>query len=549
MKIALVQINPIIGDFTYNCEKIVTWAVKAAKTGCELVIFPELVISGYPPQDLLERPLFILAQNNAISEMIKKLPNIDVMFGCFEQRDGDHGKKLFNSALVARKGEIVYRARKRLLPTYDVFDETRYFEPGGASAVYTVNGHNFGVTICEDAWGDEVQDYSHDPVESIIEKAKEGAYSLDGIINISASPYQKDKATLRQNIFTGIARKNSLGFLYCNQIGGQDSLIFDGRSFVLNPAGEIAAYAKGFEEDMVVVETDSWKGDLHETAKRSIEDAVYSALVLGVKDYVKKCGFKSVVLGLSGGIDSALTAAVAADALGRENVLGVALPSPYSSEESLIDARQLAKNIGCQFEVIPIGDLFGTFNNTLSPFFEGLAEDLTEQNLQARIRGNLLMALSNKFGHLLLTTGNKSEMAVGYCTLYGDMSGGLAVISDVPKQLVYALSRYVNRNREIIPERIITKPPSAELKPDQTDQDDLPPYDVLDEILELHLEMGLGFNEIVAKGYDENIVEDTLRRVRINEYKRKQAPMGLKVTSKAFGFGRRYPNVQNFRDR
>ncbi len=496
---------------------------------------------------MLERPSFLKAQDDAIAEMLGSFPDIDVLFGCFESRNAAKGKRLFNSAVVARKGKIVYRARKRLLPTYDVFDETRYFEPGEESDLYTINGCNFGVTVCEDVWGEQVHDYSIDPVATIIGKAKAENCSLDGIINISASPYQKEKGDLRQEIFSDLARKNSTSLFYCNQVGGQDSLIFDGRSFVFDSTGKIAAYAKGFEEDFVIVDTGTWTGDIHETGFRSVENAVYSALVLGVRDYVKKCGFKSVVLGLSGGIDSALTAVVAADALGHENVLGVALPSPYSSEASLIDARQLAENIGCAFEVIPIGGLLGNFNEVLYPFFDGLAEDLTEQNLQARIRGNLLMALSNKFGHLLLTTGNKSEMAVGYCTLYGDMSGGLAVISDVPKQLVYALSRYVNSEREIIPERIITKAPSAELKPEQTDQDDLPPYELLDEVLELHLELGLGFHEIVAKGYDETVVEDILRRVRVNEYKRKQAPIGLKVTSKAFGFGRRYPNVQNFR--
>ncbi len=337
-------------------------------------------------------------------------------------------------------------------------------------------------------------------------------------------------------------------FLYCNQVGGQDSLLFDGRSLVMDKTGTIVAQALGFQEDCIIVDTQNWQGEMHGAPQISEQAAVYHGLVMGVADYVRKCHFSSVVLGLSGGIDSALTAAIAVEALGPENVLGVALPSPYSSQDSLEDAKKLAENLGCRFEVLPITDLFDCFRQSLEPFFAGLQEDVTEQNLQARIRGNLLMSLSNKFGHLLLTTGNKSEMAVGYCTLYGDMSGGLAVISDVPKQLVYQLAAYVNRSREIIPARIIEKAPTAELKHDQTDQDDLPPYDILDQVLELHLEDGLGGSEIIARGFDEQMVRDILRRVRINEYKRKQAPMGLKVTTKAFGFGRRYPNVQNFQE-
>ena len=546
MKIGLVQINPVIGDFANNCKRILKWAVDAKEQGCELVIFPELAISGYPPQDLLERQSFIEDHNSALDELLFQLPGIDVMLGCFEKSNLEHGKQLYNSAIVVRDGAIVFRTRKQLLPTYDVFDETRYFEPGTSSEIYTLGDMSFGVTVCEDVWSEAVHDYTVKPVASLIQKAKDSGVSLDGIINISASPFQRDKEGVRKDIFKAFCEKYEVPFLYCNQVGGQDSLIFDGRSFVIDKSGEICAQAIGFKEDCLIVDTNTWKGELKGELEISEEEAVYEALVLGVKDYVTKCHFSTTVLGLSGGIDSALTAVVAADALGAENVLAVALPSPYSSKESLEDAQQLAQNIGCQFEVIPIEELFTTFSKNLGPLFEGMDEDVTEQNLQARIRGNLLMALSNKFGNLLLTTGNKSEMAVGYCTLYGDMNGGLAVISDVPKQLVYGLSEYRNRDGEVIPKRIITKPPSAELKPDQTDQDDLPPYDVLDEIVELHLEKGQGVLEIVARGYDKEIVEDLLRRIRINEYKRKQAPMGLKVTSKAFGFGRRYPNVQNY---
>lgn len=547
MKIGLVQINPVIGDFSFNCQKILTWAVHAKEQGCELVIFPELAISGYPPQDLLERQSFIEDHNHALDELLFQLPDIEVMLGCFEKSNVEHGKQLYNSAIVIKDKEIVFRTQKQLLPTYDVFDETRYFEPGNSSEIYTTGDMSFGVTICEDVWSETVHEYNVKPVASLVEKAKAADISLSGIINISASPFQRNKEQERKNIFKSFCEQYKIPFLYCNQVGGQDSLIFDGRSFVIDSGGNICAQAAGFKEDCLIVDTADWQGEMKGDAVLSEERAVYDALVLGVRDYVTKCHFSTTVLGLSGGIDSALTAAIAADALGAENVLAVALPSPYSSKESLEDAQQLAENLGCRFEIIEIAELFSTFTQNLSPLFEGREEDVTEQNLQARIRGNLLMALSNKFGNLLLTTGNKSEMAVGYCTLYGDMNGGLAVISDVPKQLVYQLSEYRNRDGEVIPKRIITKPPSAELKPDQTDQDDLPPYEILDEIVELHLEKGEGARQIVAKGYQKEIVEDLLRRIRINEYKRKQAPMGLKVTSKAFGFGRRYPNVQNYR--
>lgn len=548
MKIALVQINPVIGDFAINCGKIKSWSEKAQAAGCELVIFPELAVSGYPPQDLLERESFLSAHEAAVAGLLGALPDLDVMFGCFERREGQQGKNLFNSAVVSRKGKIIFRARKQLLPAYDVFDETRYFEPGAPSELYVLKNRQFGVTVCEDVWSDEIKEYDTDPVGELVSLAAKNQDTIHAIINISASPFQRHKERTRKHIFQKISRRHSLPFLYCNQIGGQDSLLFDGRSLVMDKNGGVVAQALGFAEDMIVVDSRTWQGDMHGAVQISEQAAVYQGLVMGVTDYVKKCHFSSVVLGLSGGIDSALTAAIAVDALGPENVLGVALPSPYSSPDSLDDAKKLAENLGCRFEVLPISDLFTCFRRSLDPFFTGLEEDITEQNLQARIRGNLLMALSNKFGHLLLTTGNKSEMAVGYCTLYGDMSGGLAVISDVPKQLVYELAAYVNRAREIIPARIITKAPTAELKPDQTDQDDLPPYEILDQVLELHLEEGKGASEIIALGFAEQMVQDILRRVRVNEYKRKQAPLGLKVTTKAFGFGRRYPNVQNFQE-
>lgn len=547
MKIALVQLNPVIGDFAANCRKIITYAKEAEARDCRLVIFPELAISGYPPQDLLERPSFIRDHQQAMHDLLNSLPSIDVLFGCLERREGEGGKSLYNSAVVARNGEIVFQARKQLLPSYDVFDETRYFEPGSPSGLYILDDQCFGVTVCEDVWHYEVHEYDVAPVEELHRHAAEQGQTIRAMINISASPFQRQKEDLRRTIFRKYCRQFATPFLYCNQVGGQDSLIFDGRSLAMNSTGEVVAQARGFVEDLIIVDTKSWQGDMHDQVDPPIIHTVFQGLVTGVQDYAGKCGFTSAVLGLSGGIDSALTAAIAVEALGAENVLGVAMPSPYSSPESIEDARQLAANLGCRFEIIPITDLFDQFKASLSPLFSGLAEDLTEQNIQARIRGNLLMALSNKFGHILLTTGNKSEMAVGYCTLYGDMSGGLAVISDVPKQLVYELSYYVNRNGEIIPERIIDKPPSAELKPGQLDQDDLPPYEVLDKILEMYLEQGMGISEIIATGFSESVVHDIVRRIRMNEYKRKQAPMGLKVTSKAFGCGRRYPNTQNYR--
>ena len=549
MSIALVQINPVVGDFVGNCDKIVRWSESAQARGCRLVVFPEMAVVGYPPQDLLERSDFLDSHDRAVSELLQRLPvGIEVMFGCLERRRDGRGRPLYNVALVAAGGVIVHRARKRLLPSYDVFDETRYFQPGEESTIYRCGSLNLGITVCEDVWSEEVRRYQVDPVAELVALARQHHTPLDAIVNISASPFQRGKEDLRKAIFTKICRTHQVPFLYCNQVGAQDSLLFDGRSLVINGEGEVVAQALGFAEDMIVVDPGSWRGDMHEKIGLGEEEAVYRGLVMGVRDYAGKCGFSSAILGLSGGIDSALTAAIAVEALGPDKVLGVALPSPNNAPESLADARRLAENLNCRFSVIPIGDLMVGFQGALAESFAGRDEDLTEQNLQARIRGNLLMALSNKFGGLLLTTGNKSEMAVGYCTLYGDMCGGLAVIADVPKVLVYRLSAYVNRERQIIPQTIIDKAPSAELKPGQKDQDDLPPYEVLDRVLELYLEEGRSLAGIVAEGFAENVVRDILRRIRRNEYKRKQAPLGLKVTSKAFGYGRRYPNVQNFRE-
>lgn len=546
MKIALVQTNPVIGDFSHNSRKIIEACREAVEKGCGLVVFPELALSGYPPFDLLERPAFLEANDQALSQICRDLPGIDVLIGCIEQRSRQgNGKKLYNSAFLIRNGSIVHRVRKQLLPTYDVFDEKRWFEPGKDSGVIECSGLRFGVTVCEDIWYSEIGEYGLDPLEGMFSNIKD----IDCLINISASPFQRDKESVRLCLFRTICKRYHIPLLYVNQVGGQDSLLFDGRSTLMNQKGEVKAKSLGFTEDILLVDSADWTGPLHERAEEDGLKSVHDALVMGIRDYVGKCGFRTVVIGLSGGIDSALTAALAVKALGAENVFGVALPSPYSSDDSMEDARALAENLGCSFDVIPISDLFTSFQETLSPLFGNSPpdpSDLTEQNLQARIRGNLLMALSNKFGHLLLSTGNKSEMAVGYCTLYGDMNGGLAVISDVPKQLVYELSRFVNREKELIPLRTITKPPTAELKPDQCDQDDLPDYAILDQILELHLEERLGVEEITNRGFERELVTDVLRRVRLNEYKRKQAPMGLRVTSKAFGYGRRFPNAQNF---
>ncbi len=447
---------------------------------------------------------------------------------------------------------MLHRVRKQLLPTYDVFDESRYFEPGPASLPFSFHGLRLGLTICEDIWPGQ---YPVDPVASLVQ-GHDGHNGLDLLINISASPYHHGKLVERNQLLTALCRENSLPLLYVNQVGGQDSLIFDGHSMALNSRGELCAAASGFQEEMVVVALE----DLVImpsavganpcvrpcTLPQDSIAQVDKALVLGLRDYLHKTGFHQAVIGLSGGIDSAVTAVLAAAALGPENVLCVALPSPYTAEMSIDDAAELASNLGCDFELLPIAPAMDAYSAMLVPLFTGREEDVTEQNLQARIRGNLLMALSNKFGSLLLTTGNKSEMAVGYCTLYGDMSGGLAVLADVPKVMVYELARWMNRAGEVIPERIITRPPSAELKPDQADQDDLPPYEVLDPILSAYLEEHLSIEEIVARGFAQATVEDIIRRIRINEHKRKQAPLGLKVTSKAFGYGRRYPIVHGF---
>lgn len=543
MKIALIQTNPIIGDFSGNADLIKSQALRAKDMGAELAIFPELALCGYPPMDYLEHPSFLSAQNIHLDHLIAGIKGIAILCGTISACQEKNGKPIHNTAILFKNGKILHSSHKKLLPTYDVFDESRYFQPGKTSQFFCLDGLNLGITICEDLFNDSdafpEQLYNIDPVAEL-----NGQHNLDLLINIAASPFSMGKQHLRQKAFSSISQKYGIPLLYCNQTGGQDSILFDGASFVVDSQGRPCAHAKQFSEDILLV--DSTKLTPCAWPKINEVASVHDALVMGTRDYVKKCGFSKTLVGLSGGIDSALTCALACEALGTENVMGVGLPSPYSSQGSIDDARKLANNLGIRFELLPISTIFDSFKESLAPLFEGYGEDVTEQNIQARIRGVLLMALANKYRALLLTTGNKSELAVGYCTLYGDMSGALAVISDVPKMLVYELSRYVNRKKEIIPENTISKPPSAELAPDQKDQDDLPPYDVLDPILAAYLEEHQSLENIIAMGFKEEVVRDVVRRIKINEYKRKQAAMGLKVTSKAFGFGRRYPTAEKF---
>ena len=574
MKIALVQINPIIGDFEYNSAQIVFQVEKAREMGCELAVFSELTLCGYPPQDLLERPAFLIEHDKALRTLVSRISGIGVIFGHLEKHADSKGKPLHNSVSLIDNGKLLFTAQKRLLPTYDVFDEARYFEPGRRSNSCRYKLVNLGLTVCEDIWNDKgsfpQQLYAADPVSDLITELKEQDRKLDLLINISASPFQIDKEYMKQEIFKGVCSNNNLLLIYVNQVGGQDSLLFDGWSMAMNCQGKIIARAERFKEDLVVVETETRQGEMHGRQILEVKSGVsgpeytitggqetkniYDALVMGVRDYGSKCGFSKGIVGLSGGIDSAVTCAIACDAFGPENILGVAMPSPYTSAESFEGAKGLAENLGCRFEIIEISSVFAVLKESLAHIFvtdedpQSPNVGITEQNMQARIRGNLLMSLSNKYGSLLLSTGNKSEMAVGYCTLYGDMSGGLAVISDVPKLLVYKLADYINRDGETIPRRIIARPPSAELAPNQLDQDDLPAYEILDPILKAYLEENKSVSEIVALGFERRTVEDVIKRIRINEYKRKQAPLGLKVTSKAFGYGRRYPTAQNFRE-
>jgi len=543
MKIALAQFNPTVGDFDGNSQKITEIAERAKSRGADLAVFSELCVCGYPPQDLLERPAFLERNYKQVVELAKKL-TLPSIVGYVGKSSDPTGKPAANCAGLIRDGRVVFEQHKMLLPTYDVFDESRYFQPAHAQMVIPFSDQQLGLTICEDSWNDKnfwaQRLYDRDPVAELIGK---GSTLL---LNISASPYVIGKRALRHKMLATLALEHQVPVVYVNQVGGNDSLIFDGASMAILPDGRVAAQASSFKEDLVLFDTELGTGEVREQPGNEIESA-YHALVLGTRDYVQKCGFKKAVVGLSGGVDSALVCAVAVDSLGPENVLGVAMPGPYSSEGSLRDARALATNLGIEFKCLKISDIFNCYRNTLREPFAGLPEDATEENLQARIRGNLLMALSNKLGHLVLSTGNKSELSVGYCTLYGDMAGGLAVISDVPKTLVYELARFRNRERELIPEASLTKAPSAELRPGQTDQDSLPPYDVLDRILRSYVEDLKSPQQITDEWkFPIGLVCEITARVDRNEYKRKQAAPGLKITSKAFSVGRRLPLANRF---
>ncbi|TAE61562.1 MAG: NAD+ synthase [Nostocales cyanobacterium] len=549
MKIAIAQLNPIIGDLTGNAQKILEVAQQAATNGVRLLLTPELSLCGYPPRDLLLNPSFVKSMDSTLKKLAQDLPpNLAVLVGTVVKNKDAHitgGKTLFNSIALLESGKIKQYFHKRLLPTYDVFDENRYFEPGLQANYFALDDLNIGVTICEDLWNDEeFWGKRYYPVNPIADLSILG---VDLIVNLSASPYTVGKQNLREAMLKHSAANFQQSIIYTNQVGGNDDLIFDGRSFAVNNQGDIICRAKGFNTDFLIVDFDEKVRDLQLNSIDKLyepeDEEIWHALVLGVQDYVKKCRFSQVVLGLSGGIDSALVAAIATTALGKENVLGVLMPSPYSSEHSVSDALKLGENLGIKTQILPIGELMQGFDHTLSTLFTGTEFGIAEENIQSRIRGTLLMGISNKFGHLLLSTGNKSEIAVGYCTLYGDMNGGLAVIADVPKTRVYSLCNWLNSHyqKEIIPEHIITKAPSAELKPGQVDQDSLPAYDILDDILERLINKHQSAEEIVKAGHDQVIVNKVLKLVSIAEFKRRQAAPGLKITDRAFGTGWRMP--------
>lgn len=539
MKIALGQINTTIGDFTGNIAKIVEFSGRARQAGAKLILFPELSICGYPPRDLVEKTSFLNRNLTALQEVADKTSGIAVVCGYASPAESNTGKSVMNSAAFLKDGRIAFTQSKRLLPTYDVFDESRNFAPARHQELFPFNNSKIALTICEDAWNDKNfwnrRLYGVDPVEDLLSAGGQV------LLNISASPFHIGKNEFRQKMLTAIATHYHVPVAMVNQVGGNDSLLFDGSSFAIAPDGTVIARAKSFEEDLVVFDGTTLVGEKHEQLCGA-EATAYAALVLGTRDYVTKCGFRRVFIGLSGGIDSALTAAIAVEALGAENVTGVAMPSPFSSPGSVTDARELASNLRIKFEVVEIGGMFDAFRTGLAKVFAGLPEDVTEENIQARIRGNILMALSNKFGGMVLSTGNKSELGVGYCTLYGDMAGGLAVISDVPKTMVYRISRYVNSRRAVIPESTMTKAPSAELRPGQFDSDSLPPYEVLDRILEDYVEEAKSAEQISGEhGFDLDLVRGVIMMVERSEYKRQQAAPGIKISEKAFGVGRRFP--------
>ncbi len=542
--IALLQLNFTVGDIEGNRDRILKALEAEPCRSASLCVSTELGLLGYPPRDLLFIDGFVQRSWEVAADLAQRISDgPPLVLGLADFNDTGHGKPFRNCAVLLRHGRIETRYHKNLLPTYDVFDEIRYFEPGASPCVIEVAGRRLGLTICEDVWNDKDhwrrRIYPTDPLEAFAQD------KVDAILNISASPFVLGKQTVREAMLGAIAKKYSAAVLYANQVGGADELIFDGRSCAFGPDGRLVARAKGFDEDVTVVELDAMSGTVADD-DFSVESEAWRALVTGTRDYVRKSCFSRALLGLSGGIDSSLTAAVAVEALGAKNVLGVLMPSPYSSRGSIEDAEALARNLGVQTHTLPIQDIMAAFEQTLAPVFAGREADVTEENLQARIRGAMLMALSNKFGAMLLTTGNKSELAVGYCTIYGDMNGGLAVISDTPKTLVFRICRWLNEQRgEVVPETVIAKPPSAELRPGQKDQDSLPPYDVLDAILEQHVEHYRSLEQIVAQGFDRATVQQVLRLVRTAEFKRRQAPPGVKITDRAFGLGWRMPLACN----
>ena len=541
MRIGFAQINPTVGDLSGNQAKIMASYERLAAAGAELVITPELAITGYPPQDLVFKSQFV-PQNLDVLERLQNMINdrAALLVGYVERNEG-RGKPFHNAAALLICGAPMQKTFKSLLPTYDVFDEDRYFEPARAVAPLHLGGRKIGVTICEDIWTEHYLPHPYYDVEPVHSLVEQGA---ELILNLSASPFNLGKPAIRREMVASLARTHARPIFYCNATGGNDELVFDGNSIAMNRRGETIAQLPAFQEAEAVLETEAT--EVVAVREREVSADLSDALSLGVCDYLRKCGFKTAVLGLSGGIDSAVVAALAVRALGPENVLGVSMPSPYSSRGSIDDALALARNLGIKCLEIPIGDAFACFKAQFKEVFAGLPEDTTEENMQSRLRGMILMSLSNKFGHILLTTGNKSELAVGYCTIYGDMAGGLAVISDVPKTMVYDLARWLNREREIIPFSTIEKPPSAELKPGQVDQDTLPPYEILDEILRLYVEENLSASDIIRHGFAAKTVHWVVRRVDLNEYKRAQAAPGIKVTSRAFGVGRRMPIAQRY---
>jgi NAD+ synthase (glutamine-hydrolysing) len=550
VKIGFAQLNPTVGDLRGNFDKIVLSYERLAVAGADLVITPELAVTGYPPQDLVFKSRFVPETLEIVKQLHARVGSAALLVGFVDRNEG-RGRPFHNAAALLERGKPIRVAHKSLLPTYDVFDEDRYFQPATKIEPFDCGGKNIGVTICEDIWTEHYLPrplYDCEPTRSLIEQGAEI------ILNLSASPFTLHKPAIRYEMVATLARTYKRPIFYCNAVGGNDQLIFDGNSIAVNASGKLIAQLPAFRQHEEVVDTDSTAA--FEFQGEPTPKQLFNALSLGLCDYLRKCGFKSAVLGLSGGVDSAVVAAIAADALGPENVVGVSMPSQYSSRGSIDDAKKLAENLGIKLLHIPIAETFAVFKSQFKEIFSGLPENETEENMQPRLRAMTLMALSNKFGHLVLSTGNKSELAVGYCTIYGDMAGGLAVISDVPKTMIYQLARWINsdyasragREKEIIPRSTIEKPPSAELKPNQKDQDTLPPYEILDEILRLYVEENLSARDVIAHGFDEKTARWVQRRVDLNEYKREQAAPGLKVTSRAFGLGRRMPIAQKYVD-